>query len=355
LNVNSATRLLQLFNSFANPKFLLADEGHPRLLFFMLEIFNSVIAYHPSDNPNLIYALLRAHRTFEDLGTFTLTRGLRDVRRMQLATEEQSHVQDTKGKSRAVEEYDQPHQEKQRLLERENAQSADSLTEVQVVPRDQHQPEPAGHVEEIPSSQPLMSPTIDQATFSSPLTAVSEKARGKMPERRSTSLDTDNSLDRTTATAVGWNGFVPTQEWVTSWHQGLPLDSVMLVISELMPKLQEFQVSHKSNPTVAILDYLGHISLKHILPNPPPLNPRKFIWSESSLVWLSSLIWGEIYVRGMTPLGIWNSTSVRLFYVKHAQNPQRQLTDTVSSVVGGLLGRGATEPSQLLRQRSDRP
>ena len=183
-----------------------------------LEIFNSVIAYHPSDNPNLIYALLRAHRTFEDLGTFTLARGLRDVRRMQLATEEQSHVQDTKGKSRAVEEYDQPHQEKQRLLERENAQSADSLTEVRVDPRDQHQQEPAEHVEEVPSSQPLMSPTIDQATFSGPLTAVSEKARGKMPERRSTSLDTDNSLDRTTATAVGWNGFVPTQEWVRTSH-----------------------------------------------------------------------------------------------------------------------------------------
>lgn len=185
-----------------------------------LEIFNSVIAYHPSDNPNLIYALLRAHRTFEDLGTFTLAGGLRDVRRIQLATEEQSHVQDTKGKNRAVEEYDQPHQEKQRLLERENAQSADSLTEVRVIPRDQQEQEPAGDVdvEEIPSSQPLMSPTIDQATFSSPLTAVSEKARGKMPERRSTSLDTDTSLDRATATAVGWNGFVPTQEWVRASH-----------------------------------------------------------------------------------------------------------------------------------------
>jgi hypothetical protein len=183
-----------------------------------LEIFNSVIAYHPSDNPNVIYALLRAHRTFEDLGTFTLARGLRDVRRMQLATEEQSHVQDTKGKSRAVEEYDQPHQEKQRLLERENAQSADSLTEVRVVPRDQHQQEPAGDIEEIPSSQPPMSPTIDQAIFSGSPTAVSEKARGKMPERRSTSLDTDNSLDRAAATAVGWNGFVPTQEWVRTSH-----------------------------------------------------------------------------------------------------------------------------------------
>ena len=184
-----------------------------------LEIFNSIIAYHPSDNPNLIYALLRAHRTFEDLGTFTLARGLRDVRRI----EEQSNAHDTKGKSRAAEEeYDQPHQEKQRLLERENAlgissrdQSDDNLTEVRVIPREQ---EPEGHAEEVPLTQPLMSPSIEQAMFSGLPTAVSEKARGKMPERRSTSLDTDSSLDRTTATAVGWNGFVPTQEWVRRSH-----------------------------------------------------------------------------------------------------------------------------------------
>ncbi|KAN0141309.1 High-temperature-induced dauer-formation domain containing protein [Lactarius tabidus] len=351
LNVNSATRLLQLLGSFATPTFLLADEGHPRLLFFMLEIFNSIIAHHPSENPNVIYALLRAHRTFEDLGTFTLASGLRDVRRMQRAKEEQSRAADTKGKSRAEEEvFDQPHEEKQRMLERENSlgissreQSVDSLTEVRVIPRDSPQ------LEETAVTQPLVSPNIDQATPSNFPSAVSEKARGKMPERRSISLDTDNSLDRVTATAVGRNGFVPTQEWVTSWQQGLPLDPVMLMISELMPKLQDLQASHKPNSSAAILDYLGHISLKQILPSSPPLNPRRFIWSESSLVWLSSLIWGEIYVRGMTPLGIWNSTSVRLFYVKHAQSNQRQLTETVSSVVGGLLRRGSNDSSQLLR------
>lgn len=356
LNVNSATRLLQLSSSFASPTFLLADEGHPRLLFFMLEIFNSVITHHPSENPNVIYALLRAHRTFEDLGTFTLASGLRDVRRIQRAKEEQSRAADTKGKSRAVEEvYDQPHEEKQRMLDRENPlgissreQSVDSLTEVRVIPRD------APQQEEATSPQSLTSPTIEQTTLPGFPSAVSEKARGKMRERRSTSGDTDNSLDRVTATAVGRNGFVPTQEWVTSWQQGLPLDPVMLMISELMPKIQDLQASHNPNSTSAILDYLGHISLKQILPTPPPLNPRRFIWSESSLVWLSSLTWGEIYVRGMTPLGIWSSTSVRLFYVKHAQSQQRQLTEAVSSVVGGFLRRGSTEPSQLSRQRSDR-
>ena len=70
----------------------------------------------------------------------------------------------------------------------------------------------------------------------------------------------------------------------------LPLDPVMLLISEIMPKLQEIQSSHKTNPTGAILDYLGHISLKHILPTAPPLNPRRFIVSSCVSVILSSTL-----------------------------------------------------------------
>ena len=35
LSVTASTRLIQLFTSFSNPLFLLSDEGHPRLLFFM--------------------------------------------------------------------------------------------------------------------------------------------------------------------------------------------------------------------------------------------------------------------------------------------------------------------------------
>lgn len=73
-------------------------------------------------------------------------------------------------------------------------------------------------------------------------------------------------------------------------------------------------------------------------------------WSDASLVWLTSLIWGEIYVRGMTPLGIWNATNVRLFFVKHTQTHQRQITETVTNAVGGFLRR-TTDTAQG-RQRS---
>jgi hypothetical protein len=151
----------------------------------------------------------------------------------------------------------------------------------------------------------------------------------------------------------------------------LPLDSVMLVISELLPKVQGLQAArHKSNPTSAIMDFLRGVTLTHVLPPAPPLTPRKFIvrstsvfvrcfltqltwqWSDASIVWLTSLIWGEIYVRGMTPLGLWNSTNVRLFYVKHTQTHQRQITETVTNVVGGFFGRSSD--SVAGRPRGDR-
>lgn len=54
-------------------------------------------------------------------------------------------------------------------------------------------------------------------------------------------------------------------------------------------------------------------------------------------------------MRGMTPLGIWNATNVRLFYVKHTQNQPRQITETVSNVVGGFLRRAPESPQPRSR------
>ncbi|KAJ7063078.1 high-temperature-induced dauer-formation protein-domain-containing protein [Mycena amicta] len=323
LTVTASTRLIQLFTSFSNPLFLLSDEGHPRLLFFMLEIFSAVILHNLRDNPNLVYGILSAHKTFEDLGTFTLSRGLREIRRVQLAKEEQARNAEVKGKGPRRAEHDsQAHAEKVKLLrtERETASPPDTSQE--------DSPRPSQGQESEPSMVLPASPTSETPP-------ASEKVRGKMRERRSQSLDTNSSVDRVAAAGVGRNGFVPTQEWVTSWQQGLPLDAVMLLISELLPKVQEMQASrHRTTSTSAIVEYLGTISLQDILPPTPPITPRRFLWSDASIVWLTSLIWGEIYVRGMAPLGVWNATNVRLFYVKHAPSQQRQLTEAVSNVLG---------------------
>jgi sensor histidine kinase YesM len=138
----------------------------------------------------------------------------------------------------------------------------------------------------------------------------------------------------------------------------------MLVISELLPKIQNLQAGRqKANTAGAIIDFLQSVTLVDVLPPAPPLYSRKFLvcisiphyvfhllsyqWSDASIIWLTSLIWGEVYVHGMSPLGIWNSTNVRLFFVKHTQTQQRQITETMSSVVEGLFS-----PT---RQRSEHP
>lgn len=146
----------------------------------------------------------------------------------------------------------------------------------------------------------------------------------------------------------------------------------MLVISELLPKVHDLQASlNKANTTPAIIDFLASANLSHVLPHPPSITPRPFVvspndpswgrtpkltvsppqWSDASIIWLASLIWGEVYVRGTTPLGIWNGTNVRLFYVKHSQVQGRG--QMVTNAIGGLLGRGgqgtngaATDPQQ---------
>ena len=59
-----------------------------------------------SDNANLVNGILRAHKQFEDLGTFTLARGLREIRRAQAAKDDRSRQEGgvDKGKKRAENE-----------------------------------------------------------------------------------------------------------------------------------------------------------------------------------------------------------------------------------------------------------
>jgi hypothetical protein len=50
----------------------------------------------------------------------------------------------------------------------------------------------------------------------------SEKAKGKMRERSESmnTLAAENELHRLALSGIGPNGYVPTQEWVSSWQKG---------------------------------------------------------------------------------------------------------------------------------------
>ena len=132
-------------------------------------------------------------------------------------------------KGKRVEDGDQeaPEHEKARLLSTENREAIGLSTEPDLearMPRDRPRPAAAdstarssqveGEQDEL--DQPPMSASTSEAAQ-----ARSEKARGKMRERqRSDSIEMSGSLERIAAAGVGRNGFVPTQDWMTSWQQG---------------------------------------------------------------------------------------------------------------------------------------
>ena len=66
----------------------------------------------------------------------------------------------------------------------------------------------------------------------------------------------------------------------------LPLDPVMLVISELLPNVHDLQASlNKANTTPAIVDFLASANLSHVLPRPPSITPRGFVVSHGDFLW----------------------------------------------------------------------
>lgn len=155
----------------------------------------------------MVYAILRAHKTFEDLGTFTLAKGLKEIQRIQQAKEEQQG--DIKNRDTPEGRRD----EKAVLLERER-ESEDRSESVRN--SDEHG---AGAI-----SPPMGDPAVEteehvEADPDVPGTPrkMSEKVRGKMRARSTDSVETTISLERLTlaGVSVGRNGFVPTQEWVS--------------------------------------------------------------------------------------------------------------------------------------------
>jgi hypothetical protein len=161
---------------------------------------------------------------------------------------------------------------------------------------------------------------------------------------------------------IGKNGFVPTTEWVAAWREGcvvcfaalrtmltrtrcsLPLDTLMIVLSELRPKLLEIDASFPSStpsaPTIASLrTLLVSPSLTTLLPplsSQPPPRIRPFVSSGASMTWLASVIYGRIYLSQLDYLR--DTLAIQLFAVAQAPNSAAGGLWRRAGAVGGVQG-----------------
>jgi hypothetical protein len=102
-----------------------------------------------------------------------------------------------------------------------------------------------------------------------------------------------------------------------NWLTELPLHTILMLISELGPKMPN---SGSSNDTAAALKTIRETEVRGI--EPSPIRVHLFEWSPLSLGWYESLLWGFVFAAEMFvakgTAGVWNNTSIRLFKVQEA-------------------------------------
>ncbi|EAT81721.2 hypothetical protein SNOG_11222 [Parastagonospora nodorum SN15] len=364
-----ADYVITLFASMSSPSFLFANENNHTLLQSLLEVLNAMIEHQyqrkyitndtilvsdtTPDNPNLIYAIVRSRKRFQALRDFTLESGQEEIERQnQLRKEGASELQRTNSidsirsptVSRTPTLGNVPEENSAFAIGDDDDSDADEPHPTEAPQSPIHSPSGASRSASIASS-------IDEAVPLQ-LRGMSEKARGKMPvgQPAFSRQNSISSLSSLATPALATNEFfTPSSAWLESWLSQLPLHSILMLISQLGPKMP----STSSNDTVAALEIIHDTEVRGI--EPSPIRVHLFEWSPLSLGWYESLLWGFVFAQEMLvakgTAGVWNNTSIRLFKVQEAaaQAPSlmqpRGAVDAVGSNlvqrIGSLNLRGA--------------
>lgn len=211
LSPGTCSKIIQLFSSMSAPSFLLGNETNHTLLASLLDFINTVIEHNFTENPYLVYAILKYKDRFEAVRAFTLESGQQEIERQkerrkagdvgELASPRLSHSEEEFTPSGARSPLTQ--------IPEENSAFAiggdDSDEEGENTPS-----------QSSPSAPTSRRPSIASVTDDGH-PRLSEKARGKMPAgkppfSRQNSMTSQTSLSLFSPSS---SGFTPTVAWVS--------------------------------------------------------------------------------------------------------------------------------------------
>ncbi|XP_078317660.1 protein HID1-like isoform X2 [Crassostrea virginica] len=321
LSMVASTKLLHLLEAFSTPWFLYASPTNHHLVFFLLEVFNNIIQYQFDGNCNLVYTIIRKRNVFHQLANLptehsTIAKALskRGKKFVQLTPESGKDLPTMEGALPAMEaepgtlkttlaatprldkmtEKAAPDEGHSELTLQELATSTGNIN-IQP-PSEIQDPDSPDH--DKPSAQASRS-----ATVSPPASPTGSESAARPP------------LARTSSTSSSSGSWVATPEWVQSWKQKLPLQTIMRMLQVLVPQVEKICIDKGLTDESEILKFLQHGTLVGLLPVPHPILIRKYQANSGTTMWFRTYLWGVIYLRNVDP-PIWYDTNVKLFEIQ---------------------------------------
>ncbi|XP_020611315.1 protein HID1-like [Orbicella faveolata] len=214
LSMVAANKLLHLLEAFSTPWFLFSNATNHHLVFFLLEIFNNIIQYQFDGNSHLVYAIIRKRNIFHQLANLPTDPATVQKPRRRLT----SQGSDREAQASISEGEEKKPGKSTSASENMPEMSADmSVKEVR---------NPASESE---SSDVEARSVGDPTPPSTPGTSRTER----------------KSIGRS-ASVTSSGPFVATPEWVQSWKQKLPLQTIMRMLQVLVPQVEKICIDKLS-------------------------------------------------------------------------------------------------------------
>ncbi|XP_050393670.2 protein HID1 [Patella vulgata] len=329
LSMVASTKLLHLLEAFSTPWFLFASPTNHHLVFFLLEVFNNIIQYQFDGNSNLVYTIIRKRNVFHQLANLPVDHSAIAKAMTKRGKKFAAPPQDTRdpqtmeGALPAVEA--EPGTLKTSLAA---TPCLDKMTE-KSAPDENHKPPTLKEIAETgvaQSIQPvneIQDPVEDTSKAESDIKPKLEKTPS-LPTPPASPTDSVAStvgpsetvarlpLKRATSSAGNW---VASPEWVQSWKQKLPLQTIMRMLQVLVPQVEKICIDKGLTDESEILKFLQHGTLVGLLPVPHPILIRKYQANSGTTMWFRTYLWGVIYLRNVDP-PVWYDTNVKLFEIQ---------------------------------------
>ncbi|KAI7897730.1 high-temperature-induced dauer-formation protein-domain-containing protein [Cokeromyces recurvatus] len=299
LNVTTANKLITLFHSMSSPSFLFTEENNYQLTMYLLEIFNNIINHQYAENSNLIYAIVLHHDYFEKLNALTFEDAMKEVERIRAlrakkSLEENNSTQEEESENRVEEE--------------ESSSTGDEPTFSSAV--NDHESE------ETKTDQLSLdkgTPTEDKEPLSSTTTTTIEHENPSTNTHSSVTLNEESNHDPLVSSTH--HGFTPSEAWMAYWKSKLPLATIMAMLEQLVPQVEEKCSIHHVD-LEELMHFIQSIQLENLPEEGRSIFIRKFQWGEALVIWFRSMMWGQSYVSSMHHHGAWNGTHIKLFQIK---------------------------------------
>ncbi|XP_042895920.1 protein HID1 [Parasteatoda tepidariorum] len=363
LSMVASTKLLHLLEAFSTPWYLYTSATNHHLVFFLLEIFNNIIQYQFDGNSNLVYTIIRKRYVFHSLANLptdhsTIQKSLSKRNKLVPSTSTMSLNSCASGVNSQSMEGSTPAKpaEKGTL----NASLAATPCIDKMTERERAHP-PSAPTSPTETSPPTLNDSGEETSCASKNPNTESSSQGLEPEgqeminsnvtkedstcrKKPTSppLSPTNSIDSSgseaastatnsfprarassaasystasSVTGVPPSQWIPTSDWVVSWKQKLPLQTIMRLLQVLVPQVEKICIDKGLTDESEILKFLQHGTLVGLLPVPHPILIRKYQANSGTTMWFRTYMWGVIYLRNVDP-PIWYDTDVKLFEIQ---------------------------------------